>query len=182
MFCVILYGPPASGKDTITTALTSLDPRFQLFPRLKAGSGKTATYRMTTEHELDAMRKRGEVAWENHRYSATYAVDIPELRARLAVGVPVLHLGQVAAIDAVRRAIPDATWLTVALVTPRAGAAERLAARSPCDLEERLAAWDATEHLAAPDLVIDTGTRSPTEAASMILGRSALTSGVPEGP
>ena len=33
---VILYGPPAAGKDTITGELLALDPRYRQFSRLKA--------------------------------------------------------------------------------------------------------------------------------------------------
>ncbi|MGH2941284.1 MAG: hypothetical protein ACRDLN_00705 [Solirubrobacteraceae bacterium] len=38
---VALYGPPASGKDTITRALTELDARYVHYLRLKAGSGRS---------------------------------------------------------------------------------------------------------------------------------------------
>ncbi|MGV9303830.1 hypothetical protein ACWDLG_10705 [Nonomuraea sp. NPDC003727] len=35
---IVLYGPPASGKDTVTAALRRLDPRFVLLPKLKVGT------------------------------------------------------------------------------------------------------------------------------------------------
>ncbi|MDO3687683.1 hypothetical protein [Micromonospora sp. C28ISP2-4] len=97
---VILYGPPAAGKDTITRALTDADPADRLFRRLKAGPGRTAGYRMTTADKLKELRSRGEVAWENDRYGARYIVDRPALRRDLTDYVPVVHLGQTEAVDA----------------------------------------------------------------------------------
>jgi guanylate kinase len=58
-----------TGKDAVTTALHQLDSRYQQFRRLKAGSGRTTGYRMTTEQELAALRASGEVVWENCRVS-----------------------------------------------------------------------------------------------------------------
>ncbi len=76
---LILYGPPASGKDTITHALAELDPTISLFRRLKAGPGRTGTYRMTTEPEISHLRAAGDVIWENSRYDAVYVIDRPGL-------------------------------------------------------------------------------------------------------
>ncbi|MFD0564440.1 hypothetical protein ACFQ2M_22355 [Kitasatospora saccharophila] len=45
---IILYGPPASGKDTITAALIEQDPRLAQFARLKIGGGRSQGYRMGT--------------------------------------------------------------------------------------------------------------------------------------
>jgi guanylate kinase len=116
---VILYGPPAAGKDTITEALHRLDHRYSLFRRLKVGAGKTAGYRMTTDAALRELRKSGDLIWENSRYGAVYAVDRPALLGHLAAGSPVLHLGQVEAIDAVIKATPDAHWTVVYVWCPR---------------------------------------------------------------
>ena len=41
MLGVILYGPPAAGKDTVTRELTTLEGEVHLFSRVKAGSGRT---------------------------------------------------------------------------------------------------------------------------------------------
>ncbi|TQS03808.1 guanylate kinase, partial [Microbispora hainanensis] len=41
---VVLYGPPASGKNTITAAMHRHDPRFRLLPKLKVGAGRADGY------------------------------------------------------------------------------------------------------------------------------------------
>jgi len=170
---IILYGPPASGKDTITHALSTADPQCRLFRRLKAGAGKSSTYRMVSIEHLEELKRQGDIAWTNSRYGATYAIDIRELRAALRDRIPILHLGQIEAIPTVKSAISEASWLVVELWCRRDLAAERLAQRDPSDAEERLRVWDQTAHLPGPDLDIDTGRVDPTEAAGAIL--SALT-------
>ncbi|MGK5522443.1 kinase [Micromonospora sp. URMC 107] len=164
---VIFYGPPAAGKDTVTGALCQLDQRYTQFQRLKAGSGRTAGYRMTSEEHLQELRVAGEVIWENHRYGATYVVDRPQLLALLDGRVPVVHLGQPEAIEAVKSAVPAARWLVVYLWCPRPVAATRITARGTGDTEARLRAWDETEPIDA-DLTLNTGALSATEAAAEV--------------
>jgi guanylate kinase len=165
---VILYGPPAAGKDTITEALHRLDPRYSLFRRLKAGAGKTAGYRMTTSAVLGELRENGDLIWENSRYGAVYAVDRPALLDHLASERPVLHLGQVEAIDAVIKATPDARWTVVYVWCPRDIAEERLTARNPEDVAHRLRAWDQTTPLKDAELTINTADTAPDTAAGVI--------------
>jgi guanylate kinase len=165
---VIFYGPPAAGKDTVTGALCQLDQRYTQFQRLKVGPGRTAGYRMTTEQHLQELRAAGEVIWENHRYGATYVVDRPQLLALLDVQVPVVHLGQPEAIEAVKSAVPRARWLVVYLWCPRPVAATRIAARGTGDVEARLQAWDETESIDA-DLTLNTGAMSAADAAAEVL-------------
>ncbi|MEV0878251.1 kinase [Micromonospora echinofusca] len=165
---VIFYGPPAAGKDTVTAALCQLDQRYTQFQRLKAGPGRTAGYRMTSEDHLQCLRTAGEVIWENHRYGATYVVDRPHLRALLDSRVPVVHLGQPEAIEAVKSAFPAARWLVVYLWCPRPVAATRIAARGTGDTKARLRAWDETDAIAA-DVMLNTEAISAVEAAEEVL-------------
>jgi guanylate kinase len=170
---LVLYGPPAAGKDTITVHLHALNPAYVLFPRLKVGAGRTTGYRMTTAEVLDQLARADAVAWENTRYGARYAIDVPELTARLEVHLPVLHLGQAAAIDAVKAATPDARWFVVSVWCPRDVAARRIEARATGDTAERLRAWDETEPLRAPDLALDTAATSAATAARVIVEQMA---------
>lgn len=165
---VILYGPPASGKDTVTDALAELDPRFVLFPRLKCGGGRTDGYRIIDRAGLDARRAAGDLLWSNEQYGATYAVDRSELADQLDRGTPVLHLGQVPAVEAVTSATPATAWLVVGLWCARTLAAERLERRGSADVGSRLAVWDATPSLPPPACTINTGLVRPHDAAQLI--------------
>lgn len=170
---VILYGPPASGKDTVTRALTELDPRFAQFARMKVGTGKSAGYRMGTAEQLRELEAGGDVIYANVRYGNTYVIDRPGVDAAFASGVPVVHLGQVEGI----RALVDgyaANWLVVLLWCPREVTERRSAGRGDSDTAARLAAWDATrEDMDAHpgmdwDLTVDTMESSPKDAARLI--------------
>ncbi|MFJ9472462.1 phosphotransferase-like protein [Streptomyces caniferus] len=170
---VILYGPPAAGKDTVTAALAELDPRYTQFARLKVGTGKSAGYRMGTDEQLRELEAAGDVVYANRRYGNTYAIDAPGLDDSFAAGVPVVHLGQVDGI----RALVDgytADWSVVLLWCPREVTAQRSTGRGDADTTARLAAWDATrEDLDAHpdlawDLTVDTTAVSPQEAARLI--------------
>lgn len=170
---VVLYGPPAAGKDTLTRALTALAPQYTQFARLKVGSGKNTGYRMGTTEQLHALSAAGGVIYANSRYGNTYVIDRPGLDGAFAAGVPVVHLGQV---DGIRALVSGyvADWLVVLLWCPRETTAQRSEERGDSDTSARLAAWDATrEDLDAHpdmawDLTVDTTAVSPQEAARLI--------------
>jgi guanylate kinase len=162
---VMLYGPPASGKDTVTASLHDICPSYRLFRRLKAGPGRRAGYRLATDDQLDCLTAAGDVVWENFRYGARYVIDRTGLDRQLSQGIPVVHIGQTAAIDAVRQAIPDAYWLLVLLWCDRKEARRRMELRATGDTASRLAAWDETEAPSAYNLRIDTGNTSAQAAA-----------------
>jgi hypothetical protein len=106
MPAVILYGPPAAGKDTVTKALTRLYNSYRLYRRLKGGPGRTTGYRMTTLSHINTLRSAGSVVWETRRYHALYVVDRAPLTDMLTVCIPVLPVGQVGAVIAVTAALP----------------------------------------------------------------------------
>lgn len=165
---LLLYGPPASGKSTITRILTAQDGRFHLFKRLKVGGRPRGDeYRMTEAKDLADLRTKGLVIWENQRYGAIYATDRPELsRMTQASQVPVVHVGQVEAVEALRQ--EPISWVTIALTCPREVAIQRIIARATGDTDERVAAWDKTPPLTTSDLTVDTGACPPTNAARLI--------------
>lgn len=170
---LILYGPPASGKDTVTTALSDLDSKYAQFTRLKVGTGKAAGYRMGTAEQLRELEAAGDVVYANVRYGNTYAIDRPGLDAAFAARVPVVHLGQVDGIRALVDGYP-ADWSVVLLWCPREVTEQRSAERGDSDSAARLAAWDATrEDLDAHpgmvwDLTVDTTATAPQDAARLI--------------
>lgn len=168
MRALILYGPPAAGKDTITVALAALDKRYRLYERLKVGAGRTVGYRMVDQGFIDQLRSSGDLLWENYRYGAHYAVERDSLVKLLTDCIPVVHLGQPEAIETIRDALPGVQWTTVYLWCPRTVAAERLAKRGAGDIDERLRAWDETAPLIHADLFINTATAPAARAARMI--------------
>ncbi|WP_233429780.1 MULTISPECIES: phosphotransferase-like protein [Nocardia] len=166
---MILYGAPASGKDTVTREIAKRDSAFRLFRRIKVGAGRTSGYRISSHAELARLREANQVIWENSRYGADYAIDRPGLVAMLDDGlIPVVHAGQTAVIDALRDAMPDTRWTVVQLQCSRSTAERRIIDRGTGDTAERLAAWDSTPVLDEADCTIDTDITSAEDAADMI--------------
>ncbi|MYR55476.1 guanylate kinase [Streptomyces sp. SID625] len=171
---ILLYGPPAAGKDTVTDALAELDARYVPFTRLKIGTGKTKGYRMGTPEQLAALEARGDVVYRNERYGNIYAVDRPGLEQAMEGGrVPVVHLGQMAGMEQVVALFP-AHWVRVLLWCSKETTALRSPQRGDNDTAARLAAWDATKadltaHPRAQwELRVDTDMAAPREAAKRI--------------
>lgn len=166
---VVLYGPPAVGKDTVTSYLVKLGP-FSHFERLKCGPGRTTGYRMIEEAELvDVVTKPGEVIWRDDRYGATYLVDRSHVEALVAAGlVPVLHLGRPDAVNAVARALPSLRWVVVDLYAPRDVVLKRVIERGTGDTSARLRAYDSTPRLDTALLSIDTSAVDASTAATEI--------------
>lgn len=177
---ILLYGPPAVGKDTITGRLSQLNGIYQQFERLKYGRGRTSGYRMICACQLEAIHSDpNEVLWENHRYGSTYIVDRSPLLAMVGVNkVPVVHLGQAEAVMVLTKSVPEIDWLVVDLWCPRYVAAERLACRSTGDTDARLEVFESTVRLPNADITIDTSRTSPYEAAARIDRQTNLTNSV----
>lgn len=181
---VVLYGPPAAGKDTITDALVELDQRYQRFERLKVGSGKTTGYRRVSVEDVDRLHDEKLVVYENSRYGNTYVIDRPGLDEIVTGGrVPVVHIGQMAGIAALRNYYP-AQWLTILLWCPREVTHERLEQRGSTDIARRIKVWDETRSdlgVTGPDqfaIVVRTDRRKPAEVAHAI--HQALTKEQPQ--
>ena len=141
---IVIYGPPASGKDTITAALTHLDPRFTLLPKLKVGTGRADGYEFVSAEHLDKLRDAGRLVAETHRYGNVYAIDRQTIEDRHAAGyVPVVHMGNVSDLRQLVGKVPDG-WFRVLLWIPREVTEQRSQARGDVDTAKRLAAWDET--------------------------------------
>lgn len=171
---IVLYGPPAAGKDTVTAALAALDARYVPFTRLKIGSGKTAGYRMGTAEQLAELESRGDVIYRNERYGNIYVVDRSGLeQATSGAGVPVVHLGQMAGVQEVSARFP-ALWTRVLLWCSKQSTTARSRQRGDLDTPSRLAAWDDTQaDLAAYpqaqwEVEVDTDVTTPLGAAQQI--------------
>ncbi|TDB97965.1 guanylate kinase [Actinomadura sp. 7K534] len=182
---VILYGPPASGKDTITAELARQDARYAPLAKLKAGTGRTTGYRHISPVDLDELRAAGRLAVETHRYGNIYAIERDDIAALVeADRVPVVHMGNLPDLQRLRAAIP-LDWTTVLLWIPRAVCADRSQHRGDADTPARLQAWDETRHdlhtATGPvfNLIINTNQTDPAEAAQHIITTMATGPGPP---
>lgn len=140
---VILYGPPGSGKDTVTDTLVDMDSRFLLHRRIKIGAESSGRYRATSLEELNELERAGEVLFRNERYGNVYAFARKHLEEDLRKGIPVVHVGQVVGVRALKGYL--IRWLSVALWCSRETTAERMEQRGSTDERLRLAAWDETQ-------------------------------------
>ncbi|MGK5551631.1 guanylate kinase [Actinomadura kijaniata] len=173
---MILYGPPASGKDTVTAALSELDERFVLLTKLKVGSGRGTGYRYVSPEDLQALRDAGRLVVETERYGNRYAVDRQDVEDLVEAGqVPVIHMGDTQGVRELCSAVPLA-WTRVRLWAPREVTAERSRERGDTDTARRVEAWDeADADLRAAgdavtfDLTIRTDESGPMESAKRIV-------------
>ncbi|WP_330355506.1 AAA family ATPase [Streptomyces chartreusis] len=177
---VILYGPPGSGKDTITSELVRLRPECALFERLKAGPGRTTGYRVTTVDQIEKLSREGGLLYRNARYDAEYAIDRQGVAALVdAERIPVLHMGQVVGASAMA-AFP-LHWIRVLLWCPLDVTKSRSIARGDKDVEARVKVWHETRedllaHEAEPwTLTLRTDMLSPTESSNAIIDALAAT-------
>ncbi|WP_028647284.1 hypothetical protein [Nocardiopsis sp. CNT312] len=164
---IILYGPPAAGKSSVTRELQNLDQRFELFRRMKTGRGRSSEYRMVTPEDIQEAHRRGEVVWQNERYGSVYVIDRPGLVAMMEDRIPVVHLGQAEGVLAVLTAVP-ACWLVAYLWCPREVALSRIRERATGDTEERVRVWDETPELPTADLIVDTSMTAISEVAKRV--------------
>ncbi|MFB4311955.1 guanylate kinase [Actinomadura sp. GTD37] len=183
---VILYGPPTSGKDTVTAELARQDDRYALLPKLKVGTGRSAGYRYVTSDKLDELRAASRLVVETHRYGNVYAVDRDDIAALIeADKVPIVHIGNLADLQRLRAAAP-LDWTAALLWIPRAVCADRSKHRGDVDTPKRLQAWDETrsdlQTATAPvfHLVIHTDQADPAETARRILAAVHTGPGQPE--
>jgi guanylate kinase len=176
MTAVVLYGPPTSGKDTITKALSAAHARFQLLTKLKQGTGRSSGYRFVTEDELNELRRQGRIVVETRRYGNVYAVDRHGLEEQQEHGlVPVVHMGNVTDLRTMLAATTT-RWLRVLLWVPRDVCEARSRQRGDVDTAKRLKAWDETAQDILDsdlrdlfDVVVRTDTMGPEEAAQEVV-------------
>lgn len=175
---IILYGPPASGKDAVTAELCKLSERYSYFEKLKAGEGRTDGYRKVSEAQLAELRGNSDIVHEVTRYGATYAVDSTTIDKLIRDGrIPIVHMGQVAGINALRQR--GSRWLDVLLWCPKDVAEERLRQRGSADIDDRISVWNWTlvylKSFAGPPFRLSIRTDSVAPAVTAAVIHAAMT-------
>ncbi|WP_067142750.1 phosphotransferase-like protein [Microtetraspora malaysiensis] len=141
---IVLYGPPASGKSTITAALADTDPQFTLLRKLKVGTGRADEYDFVTAEHLEQLREAGRLLVETRRYGNVYAVDARTVDAMTEAGqIPIVHVGSITDLHQLTGSGGD--WLTVRLWVPREVCGQRSRSRGDPDTGKRLQAWDEAQ-------------------------------------
>lgn len=165
---LVLYGPPAAGKDTITRELHRLDPRYELYRPLRSGEESPRYRHLSAESGGEAV-----VLHKQGRYGRRYVFDRQGINALHETGrIPVVHLSQVVGVDAIRHAYP--ATVSALIWCSLAECRRRLAARGDTDAEARIVAWRETaDDLAAHrnarfTLTVDTDATGPDAAAVLL--------------
>jgi guanylate kinase len=176
---VILHGPPASGKSTVTRELISLKSGFRNFKTIKVTTDSSfGDYEFLTPIEFNRVENENRIVWQIHRYDAIYAIDRLRLADDLLCSVPIVQVGQAGAVGAVVKEFSDTTWVTVDLRCDRQSARARLVARNPREVELRISVWDKTPQLDNCTLVLDTVVLSPSDTAARIATQVSTASGL----
>ena len=179
---LLLSGTPASGKDTITSLLVEIDPRFRHFKKHRSSiQPKTdGAYIHVTPDEFVVMSGQGEFLQYHYRYDRGYGVSFSELNRHWTKGeIPIVHVGKYENIGSLRSQEVAAT--SVLLMVSLAETKLRLEQRHADDTEEverRTAAYhEERAELAALvksgstlefDLMIDGLGKKPEEIARLI--------------
>jgi len=92
---LLVAGPPASGKDTITEALTALDSKYVLFKKHRTGVD-SAKYNTLSAGDFEQMKNDGAFVQAHYRYGRGYGVCKETLRDLVdANKLPIIHTGKI---------------------------------------------------------------------------------------
>lgn len=185
---LLISGTPAAGKDTVTGALQSLDPRYASLRKHKSGSGgrSDASYIHVSDETFQSMVDADGFVQHHGRYGRRYGVARAELDSLWQAGrIPVVHVGRYENLAAF--ATVDAYQFSVLLAVSREVTAQRLETRHHGDADEiraRLSAYaeertDFAQHVIAGeelayDIVIETGNRTPEMVAHLIIAAASV--------
>ena len=182
---VVLLGAPASGKNTIASALHGLSPAFRHFRKHRGGAAslKPEEYIDISGSDFDRMESAGAFLQSHSTYGRKYGVSQLELSSCWNEGgVPIVHAGRIEHVTPLV-SIEGLETVVCLLTCSRTETIGRLNQRHPADADEvaaRMKVYDYTsaeivKGFAALDAVripIPTSCFSPVECATMI--RSVL--------
>jgi len=179
---LLLSGTPASGKDTVTSALIGLNNRFIHFKKHR-GSEKPKednTYIHVDNEEFKILINQGAFIQHHGRYGRHYGVALSRLESHWAAGeIPIIHVGRYENIAPFKDANIEVR--SILLIVDKTETESRLKVRHPGDEEEvkkRIAAYqEERDELAERirsgvkldfDLILDNSGNDPKQVAHQI--------------
>jgi guanylate kinase len=141
---VVLFGGPATGKDTVSRVLSARGLGFEHFTKLKVGPGNRRGYFVISQEQLEELRKAKRILSEVTRYGAVYAIDCQRLAECLAQGkTPLVHTADLTEVVKLH----SGGAMIVVMECSRETARYRLEQRDCNALDERLSVWDSVAAL-----------------------------------
>lgn len=134
---ILLSGTPASGKDTITSLLVKMNPRFQHFKKHRGSNQPKGdnTYIHVNLTQFSELSQKGEFIQFHSRYERGYGVSFTELERHWKQGeIPIIHVGKYENIAPFRSANFDVK--SILLLVSLNETKRRLAERHINDTEE----------------------------------------------
>ena len=179
---LLLSGTPASGKDTVTSALIGLNNRFIHFKKHRGSQEpkEDNTYIHVDNKEFKSLIDQGAFIQHHGRYGRQYGVALSQLEGHWSAGqIPIVHVGKYENIAPFKDANIDVR--SILLLVDKAETENRLKARHPGDeqeIQKRLAAYqEERDGLAericsgvklAFDLILDNSGHNPKQVAHQI--------------
>lgn len=185
---VVLAGPPASGKRTVTFALTSLRRSYASFPALTVAHRARVAAEQTTRRHLDELRAWAQLFHEFTSDGIRFAYERERLNNLREQGrIPIACVDDGDVLQAFEREADD--WLQILLWCPRDEAERRLARTWFAHEKQRtpdrssMRRWDRSEKKLLRDtrrftLSIRTDRLNAVQVAQIV--HLAAQSGVPE--
>lgn len=179
---LLLSGTPASGKDTVTSALIGLNSRFIHFKKHR-GSEKPKddnTYIHVDNEEFKSLIDQGAFIQHHGRYGRHYGVSLSRLESHWSAGeIPIVHVGKYENIAPFKDA--DIEVRSILLLVDKTETESRLKVRHLGDdqeIQKRLAAYqEERDELAERirsgvkldfDLILDNSGNDPKQVAHQI--------------
>jgi len=93
---LLLSGPPASGKDTVSHELINRNNRFVLFKKHRAGGETNSGYIDISTAQFKEMEAQNKFIQSHLRYGRLYGVSRDGIEKTLAYGkIPIIHTGRI---------------------------------------------------------------------------------------
>lgn len=179
---LLLCGTPASGKDTITSALIGLNSRFIHFKKHRASEKPKDdnTYICIDNEEFKSLRNQGLFVQHHSRYGRYYGVSLTQLESHWSLGeIPIIHVGKYENIAPFKDA--NIEMRSVLLLVDKIETESRLKVRHMGDeqeIQKRLSAYqeerdDLAERILSGvkldfDLILDNSGNDPKQVAHQI--------------